>query len=478
MCIHTAAIRAISDSAIICTTEGVVCEWNRSAVDLLGFPADDVAGRRLDVIFRASSHENLRRWLDRCARGEHLENCQATCRNKSGHSVEVVMTLVPMHGPADTIVGILGILRDVSGQRSFERRFELVVEACPSGIVMVNSMGSISLVNAELERQFGYERTELIGSNIEMLLPLQVRGLHRQHRQVFSASPAMRAMGVGRDLFARRRDGSEFPVEIGLTPIDTGDDHSVLATVVDITSRKQAERAIDLQNAQLRRSNAELEQFAYIASHDLQEPLRMVANFTDLLQERYRDRLDEKGHRYIAYAVDGAKRMQVLVRDLLAYSRVGAEEKAFKPVNSAELAAAIVERLSSAIKDCGARVELRELPLVMSDEVELGQVFQNLLSNALKFRSERVPDIVIDAVRQEQFFRFSVSDNGIGIDPRFSQRIFQMFQRLHERGKYDGSGIGLAIVKKIVARHGGEIWFESTPGAGTTFYFTLPVPPG
>jgi light-regulated signal transduction histidine kinase (bacteriophytochrome) len=191
----------------------------------------------------------------------------------------------------------------------------------------------------------------------------------------------------------------------------------------------------------------------------------MVANFTELLQDRYAT------HKYIGYAVEGAKRMQSLVRDLLTYSRVTATEKVLKPVDSAAIAAAAIERLSPSIKESGADLRVASLPMVMGDDIELGQVFQNLISNAIKFRSSRRLLIAISAERCGDAWKFSVADNGIGIDAKFSERIFQMFQRLHERGKYEGSRIGLA--KKIVERHHGSIWFASAVNRGTTFYFTL-----
>jgi PAS domain S-box-containing protein len=234
----------------------------------------------------------------------------------------------------------------------------------------------------------------------------------------------------------------------------------------DITELKR-------RDAELERSNAELEQFAYVASHDLQEPLRMVANYTELLAQRYRGQLDEKADKYIHYACDGARRMQRLVSDLLAYSRVGSQGKALLPVDAAKVLARVLESLQRLVRETGASIECGGLPTVLADEGQLSQLFQNLLSNALKFRSEAPPRIVVAAVPAGPRWQFSVADNGIGLDMRFAERIFQMFQRLHELGRYEGSGIGLAIAKRIVERHGGTISVESQPGAGTTFRFSL-----
>jgi len=231
---------------------------------------------------------------------------------------------------------------------------------------------------------------------------------------------------------------------------------------------------LEKQKAELERSNADLEQFAYVASHDLQEPLRMVASYTSLLEERYKGQLDERADKYINYAVEGAKRMQQLISDLLDFSRVGTRAKPMERVDTAALLEKVLRSLRGVIADKGAEVTAGMLPVIMADEIQLGMVFQNLIGNAVKFRAERPPRVHVDAAFENGIWTFSVTDNGIGIDKQYSSRIFQMFQRLHERGKYDGSGIGLAIVKKIVERHGGTVWFDSTPGEGTTFFFTIP----
>lgn len=244
--------------------------------------------------------------------------------------------------------------------------------------------------------------------------------------------------------------------------------------------RRQAEHALARKMDELARSNRELQEFAYIASHDLQEPLRMVASYCELLSERYRGKLDDKADKYIAYAVDGARRMQRLITCLLEYSRVGTRAQPLQPTDTETVLTSVLQSLQKAVQTNQAVIVREALPSVAADELQLAQVFQNLVANALKFHGDRPPQIKISATQLETestenqtMVRFAVSDNGIGMEKDSSGRIFQMFQRLHTREEYEGSGIGLAIAKKIVERHGGRIWFESVPGQGTTFYFTL-----
>ena len=230
------------------------------------------------------------------------------------------------------------------------------------------------------------------------------------------------------------------------------------------------ERALELE-----RSNQELQLFAYVASHDLQEPLRMVASYLQLLERRYKGALDADADEFIGYAVDGASRMQTLLHDLLAYSRVGTRGKPLVPTGSGEVLSQTLMNLKVAIEESGAEVTHGDLPEVLADGTQLSQVFQNLIGNAIKFRGDRSPRIEISLDRSGGEWVFGVRDNGIGIDPQYADRIFLIFQRLHTRGEYPGTGVGLAICKKIVERHGGRIWMESELGKGSTFYFTLPA---
>ncbi len=241
----------------------------------------------------------------------------------------------------------------------------------------------------------------------------------------------------------------------------------------DITERKEAEEKLQRAHDELARSNSELEQFAYVASHDLQEPLRMVSSYTQLLARRYGDKLDADAKEFMGYIVDGATRMKQLIEDLLAYSRVGTRGRELKPVPVEAPLRRAITNVRAAVEESGASVSYDAMPTVLGDEMQLAQLFQNLLGNALKFRSTSVPRIHVSAKELETECEFGVQDNGIGIEPQYFERIFMVFQRLHNKGEYPGTGIGLAICKKVVERHGGRIWVSSQPGEGTTFHFTL-----
>jgi PAS domain S-box-containing protein len=248
----------------------------------------------------------------------------------------------------------------------------------------------------------------------------------------------------------------------------------LMDAVWKVVEKKEAEEELRRYVEDLKRSNEELQQFAYVASHDLQEPLRMVSSYTQLLAQRYEDQLDEKAHKYINYAVDGAMRMQSLINDLLAFSRIGTRGKPLAPTDSRLMLVEAINNLKMQVAETKASITNDDLPELSADASQLAQVFQNLIGNALKFRGEKPPQVHVSARDEGKEWLFAVRDNGIGIDPQYADKIFVIFQRLHTREEYPGSGIGLAICKKIVERHGGKIWFESELGKGTTFYFTIP----
>jgi len=241
------------------------------------------------------------------------------------------------------------------------------------------------------------------------------------------------------------------------------------------TERKVMEEALHRRTYDLEQSNQDLEKFAYVASHDLQEPLRMVSSYVQLLSRRYREKLDSDADEFIGYAVDGAKRMQILINDLLSYSRIGTRGNSFQVTNSEEALGCALVNLRSLVEESGTIVTHEDLPMIMADKTQLGQVFQNLIHNAIKFRGDDTPRVHVVAEKNSDEWIFSVRDNGIGIDPKYCDRIFEIFQRLHGRNEYAGTGIGLAVCKKIVERHGGRIWVDSEADTGSIFYFTMPT---
>ncbi|HWB94993.1 MAG TPA: ATP-binding protein [Puia sp.] len=326
-------------------------------------------------------------------------------------------------------------------------------------------------------RLYGYSQDEFMQMTLRDIRPEdEVAGL-LEDMDVVKKDPAGYHVSQRRH---RKRSGEIIDVLISGHPIEVDGRQARIVAILDITERKRHDKELRLLNADLAKraselaaSNAELERFAYIASHDLQEPLRMVSSFLQLLQKRYRGQLDEKADQYIHYAVDGAERMKALIMDLLEYSRVGTTKDAFGEVDTGVVMQEVGDIFRERIIAAHARVEIGALPKIRGDKVQLLQLFQNLLSNALKYHSDRPPVIRIGCKEEKAQWLFSVEDNGIGIDRQFFDKIFIIFQRLHNKTDYSGTGIGLAICKKIVERHGGRIWVESRPGEGTTFYFTI-----
>lgn len=351
----------------------------------------------------------------------------------------------------------------------------MILDTAPNGILMVDEKGFIVLANKELENLFRYECNELLGEPIEILVPHAAKTSHPGSRQHFFKAPEPRAMGAGRDLNGLRKDGTLFPVEIGLNPLQAGDKRYVVASVVDITERKKSEKILQENLVELKRSNEDLQQFAYVCSHDLQEPLRVITNYTQLLERRYRGQLDDNADDFIEFITDAASRMQVLINDLLVFSRVHTRGQEMRETDCNYVVKKAMDNLKLAIEENEATIviETEPLPAVLGDSTQLTQLFQNIIGNAIKFRSEVKPIIRISTEEGQEYWTFKIKDNGIGFEMQYAARIFVIFQRLHPKETYAGSGIGLAVCKKIVERHGGVIAVESEPGEGTTIVFTL-----
>lgn len=390
---------------------------------------------------------------------------------KDGSEFPVEIGLNPLVTIDGTMV--LAAIIDITERKKAEDQFRLVVESAPNAMVLVDQRGKIALINKQTESLFGYERQELIGQRVEVLIPDRFNERHPEFRRFFFAAPQTRSMGAGRDLYAMRKDGKEIPVEIGLNPIETTDGAMVLASIIDISERKIREESIKKQ-IELESKNKELEQFAYIASHDLREPLRTISNYIQVLEEDHLTDNSDDATKYMNSMRRALKRMDKIIGELLEYSRLGRKGELVS-VDVAKLVREVTSDLASLISENGIIVHISLMPVIEAYEMEMHQLFQNLISNAIKFRRKDVkPEVFIRAEKGDKFWKFSVEDNGIGIDKKYFERIFQIFQRLHSAEQFEGNGIGLANCKKIVELHKGEIWVESTPGVGSTFYFTIP----
>jgi len=357
--------------------------------------------------------------------------------------------------------------------RETEERFRLLVEGVNDyAILMLDPRGLVMSWNVGAERLKGYTAEEIIGQHFSRFYPEEDVQRGKPEHELRTAAEEGRYENEG---WRVRRDGSRFWANVIITPVRDAAGHlrGFSKITKDITERKQAEERLKRTMEDLGRSNAELEQFAYVASHDLQEPLRMVGNYTQLLARRYAGKLGSDADDFINYAVDGAKRMQTLINDLLAFSRVGRRGKELAPTDAEAVLQRTLRDLSPAVADAHAQITHDPLPVVQADCGQLGQLFQNLIGNAIKFHGAGPPQIHVSARRDGNGYVFSVADTGIGIAPEYFDTIFVIFQRLHDREQYSGTGIGLAMCKKIVERHGGRIWVESEPEKGTTFYFTL-----
>jgi len=446
---------------------------NRAAEDLFGYSRTELVGRPLEMLTSPRLRDRYVRLVDEFFAHPRVLSIgsggELTGLHRDGReiAVEIAVHPIEVRGGVLTIASISDITERRLAAAEHDR-LAAIVEGSEDAILSTSLDGMITSWNAAAERLFGYRAAEAIGQPVTMVIPeLGMEDAHDAMQQIRRGERIAHFETV-----RRHKDGREIQVAATLSPVrGPGDDIVGMASIIrDITDGKR-------RDAELQRSNALLEQFAYVASHDLQEPLRMVANYTELLAQRYRGQLDARADQYIHYASDGARRMQRLVSDLLAYSRVGSQGGPLAVVSSATAVAGVLEAMQRAIRESAATVELGELPDVLADEGQLRQLLQNLIGNALKFRAEAPLRITVAARWSVDRWTFSVADNGIGIEMRYADRIFQMFQRLHELNKYEGSGIGLAIAKRIVERHGGRIWLESQLGRGTTFYFTLPAVP-
>jgi two-component system sensor kinase FixL len=358
-----------------------------------------------------------------------------------------------------------------------------VLDAVPDAVVVVDGEGTVDHANPQVERLFGWPPSELRGQPIEALVPAAARAGHVALRAGFAKSPRVRPMGEALSVQGQRRDGTTFYADIQLSPAILDGRPVVLASVRDVTERHETRRRLEAlgaslahANAELEARNAELEQFAFAASHDLQEPLRKIVAFGDRLQKSLGDRLDERSRDYLGRMQGAATRMQQLIEALLRWSRLTTRAEPFTSMDLGVVVREVLDDLEVAIEKADATVHVGPMVTLDADPSQMRQLLQNLVGNALKYRDvQRSPEILVHAeIVEGDFVRVTVSDNGIGFEAKYAERIFDVFERLHGRTEYEGTGIGLAICRKIARRHGGEITATGEPGVGSTFVVTVP----
>jgi len=491
-------LEAAPDAMIISSEDGRINLVNSQVEAMFGFAREELIGRSILALVPEWTGSSI------AAPGSSAASVHRELWGRSKDQVEFPIEISV--SPLQTEDGLLLIsaLRDVTERRKADRalleseaKFRLLVEnVVDYAIFMLDPDGYIVSWNAGAERIHGYRTEEIIGGHLSRFYPLEDD--QRDSAQLGRVEAALKAAAAeGRfeaEAWRMRKDGSRFWASVVLTALRDQDGRLLgfVKVTRDITDRKKADEEIHELNASLERrvaerteelvasneallqSNEDLNQFAYAASHDLQEPLRMVALFSQMLHSAYAGRLDPEADQYISYVVNGAQRMEQLLKDLLEYSQVGSKsEGPAQPLDCGKIMEKVLLNLQVSIEQNGASVTWSDLPTVPAHEVRMVQLLQNLVGNAIKYRGKEPPRIHVSAHRRHTGWMFSVQDNGIGIGPEYAQQIFGVFKRLHGHN-YPGTGIGLAICQRIVERYGGRIWVESTEGEGSTFCFTLP----
>jgi PAS domain S-box-containing protein len=440
--------------------------------------AADVHGKEINELFPSICEHDLEQSLSNVLRSGcpcHLGQVQQGDADLVENAFSIQAFPLPNNHLGLAIESISERKRSEAALRIVQTGFLEILDTVPDAVLLCDPEGRILFVNRQAEQLFGYKRVQLFQQPVEQLFPERLR-----QEQLFPwiphpAESQRHSVAMRVELFWRREDGTEFPAEVTLSETNVEGNLVVCAAIRDTTERKRGEEAVRRAVEEMTRSNAELEQFAHAASHDLQEPLRTVISVAQLFGMDYSEQLDEQAKRYLSMVVESSKRMQSLLNGLLQYARSGAQQKPFEIVNCGEVCDAAAADLKAAFEQSGAVLTREHLPSVKGDRVQLIQLFQNLLANAIKFRRQLPPRIHVSCERRDQQWVFAVRDNGIGIPHEKFEKIFHLFSRLHGLEHYPGTGIGLAVCRKIVTQHGGRIWVESQPGEGSVFYFSFPA---
>jgi len=470
---YLAVVESSADAVITIGIDDRITSWNAAAAELFGYPASEVVGQTIDLLIPPDKAPEAAELRARVLGGERIASVETERLHRSGRRVEIALSMSPVRSRSGDVVGMAKIGRDISERRDEEQRFRLVVELSPSGVCMVGLDGRIVLVNQEMEAMFGYPRSELVGMSVDQLVPPGAREAHAGHRAGYQRAPTGRPMGGGRDLYGRRKDGSEFAVEVALNPINVRGVAHTLCLVADITARRQDQQRMADYAARLERSNAELEHFAYVVSHDIKAPLRGIATVAEWLGQDFGDVVDDDARENIDLMRERVERLAKLIDGILDYSRAGRAGGEPVRIDVEQLLGDVVASIEP---PPGVAIEVAgPFPDVYYEPTQLRQVFQNLIVNAAAHGGGRLRRIRVAARALPDGVAFRVSDDGVGIAERHFKRIFDLFQTLRAKDETRSAGAGLAIVKRIVESNRGRIDVASRESQGTTFTFTVPA---